>query len=291
MIKGPVYNMVARPLYHVTKPVTLPLAVGAGNFATRNYRQKPLVNLSTASVKKSGNKILSKDTERMPYRKRSYKKRRPTKRRTVRRRVQRRKRISNLWPRSKVVKFRLVFETGQVGTNGAMTMNAIKANSLNDPCGSLNAQLPLGLDQWAAMYQKYIVLGSRIYVKPTLTSSTGAVVVGLHLHDNDTSLANHNYYKELPRTRTTMVTAQKDYARGIFLNYSAKKFWHINNIKDDSEQEGAFSTTPGDPTDIAYFHFFTADLDASQTSIVSSQIIVEYIVLLTNPVTPARSVL
>lgn len=287
-------------------------AIGEGNFHTRNFRQKPIVGLQTAThtyrppskpavkepvvsiptvsqrrtkdynvVNSTKNKILSKG---MAYRRKSTYKRksRPRRRRALK------KYIPLALPRSKVVRMRVVARGTITANAGALGIVKMKANSLNDPTTDFGATLPLGLDQWAAQYQKYIVLGCKVKARFIPVTHTGPVACGLHLADNDTALANTDHYKELPRTSAGIVTAQRDLlVRSI--KYSGKRFWRLTNIRDDSEQEATFSTTPGDPTDLAYIHVYVQDMQNANNTTVEVQVEQEFIVLLTNPVTLAQS--
>lgn len=277
-------------------------AIAAGNLMTRGYRQKPLVGLTKAEhkrkevrtvdiptvtqrrVKSYKNKILSK-SKAMPYRRKRYSR----KKRSIKKRFRKKPRIPLGIPQSKVVRFRLVHSLGGLGSaSGALSQWALKANSLNDPTGAIAAGLPLYLDQWSGMYTKYIVLGSKLVYKPQRVSSTGPIVCGVHLADNSTSLADHDYYKEAKLTKSTVLTDQRP-SGTIVMKYSGKRFWKVRNIKDDSEQEATFSTTPGDPTDVAYYHIYHQDLAKTDAITVEASIIMEFIVLLTNPVIPTRS--
>lgn len=294
----------------------LATTIAQGNYMTRNFRQKPIVGLQTAthtrkvspkvspkvSLEKSieiptvssrRTKVYSKNKisakrKAMPYKRYPRRPKRPFRGR--RRKYNRRKRrIPMGIPPSKIVKFKVVHSAGGFGSgSGALNQFTVKANDLNDPMSSLGAELPLYLDQWAAMYSKYIVLGSKITWKPYLVSSTGAVVTGVHLADNTTSLADHDYYKEAKLNKCRILSSERP-QNTITMTYSAKKFWKLSNVKDDSEQEATFSTTPGSPTDIAYFHIYNQDLQKSETNAVEGTITLEFIVLLTNPITPTRS--
>lgn len=296
--------------YHVyPRAVTgagLATTVGVGNFMTRGFRQKPIVALQkaehrrvapappakratvdipTVSNRRVKNKLLT-TSKAMPYR-RSFK--RPRRRRVVKK--GRRSMIRRLppltLPRSRVVRFRAVQPYAWTSA-GAIAVVAAKANSLNDPFAGFGSALPLGTDQWSSQYQKYIVLGSKITVRAMGTTNTGIGIVGIHLTDTASALANASHYKELPLTKQKLITTQKDYA--VVKNfYKAKKFWRLTNIKDDSEQEAVFSTTPGDPTDIAYYHVYISDLVGSNNFNADLQIEMEWICLLTDPVTLAQS--
>lgn len=255
----------------------------------RNYKDQ-VVKIPTVTQRRTspvsetyGNKILPK---RMAYRRR--KTFRPRKRFVARRR-RRLSAVPLTFPRTKLVRFRVVTNGTLTGTTGALGGIALKANALNDPTSTFSAYLPSSLDQWAGMYQKYIVLGSKCKVRVVPTTNTGGGIVGLHLADNNTLLTTTaSEYKMLPRTVQRIVTTQKDLAY-LSMSYSGKKFWSLSNIKDDSEQEAVFSTTPGDPTDVAYYHLYVSDLQGGHTFTAELQVEIEYICLLSDPVQLAFS--
>lgn len=241
------------------------------------------VDIPTVSQRRtkdySENKMLSKSMAKKSTTKKSTKKR-----------YNKKRRIPLGIPRSKAVRLRLATQGTLTATTGTLASTMLKANSLNDPTGALSAYLPHLVDQYAALYQKYIVLGSIIKIKAVPTTNTGGGIIGVHLADNNTALTNVNHYKMLPRTKQLILTTQKDYGT-ITLKYSGKKFWKLTNIRDDSEQEAVFSTTPGDPTDIAYYHIYANDLNGSHTFTVEFQVEMEFIILLTDPVQVAESAL
>lgn len=218
----------------------------------------------------------------------AYRKKSTYKRKSRKTRRNRKKRIPLALPRQRVVRMRVVARGTITANAGAVGIVKMKANSLNDPTTDFGATLPLGLDQWAAQYQKYIVLGCKVVARFIPTTATGPINVGLHLADNNTALANTDHYKELPGTSQCILTTQRDYCTRV-MKYSGKRFWRLTNIKDDSEQEAAFSTTPGDPTDIAYIHVYVQDMQNANNTTVEVQVEQEFIVLLTDPVTLAQS--
>lgn len=211
--------------------------------------------------------------------------------RRTRRKFYKKRPVGNLWPATKVVKFRLVLSREFGSGTGALAGIAYKANSLNDPTGTDSAQLPLGLDQWAGLYTKYKVLGSRIKILAHPKTITGAGMIGLHLSSSNSLLTDHDHYRELPNTSMKMVSADIDLAK-IQMNYSIHKYpFHIRNVKDADDQEGSFTTTPGDPTDLAYMHLFCQDSNKTEAIAYDVQIIQEFIVLLYDRTVPARSAL
>lgn len=297
------------------KAGNLALTIGQGNLMTRNFRQKPIVTLQkaehkklvkskqpikvdipTVSSRRTKNNMLSTSTSKMAYRKRYSK---STKRpRYVKRRFKRkamRKRIPTLWPRTKLVKMRMVFPGTLTLTSGAFNLSTIKANSLNDPTGAIGVQLPLGLDQWANIYTKYFVVGSK--ARFTLTTSSvatpGAVQIGIALKDDATSLADTNYYREYGRASIKMTTTQSDKIV-LKAHYNGKKYEKINKWEDNDEFQGTFSgtgttVTVTDPTTVRYYHLFGQDVSGAHTATIEYVAEIDYYVLLTDAIIPTRS--
>jgi len=215
--------------------------------------------------------------------------RRPRTRRSTRRKSYRRKRISNLWPATKVVKFRISMTKEFGSVNGSLSGIAYKANSLNDPTSTESTQLPLGLDQWAALYQKYKVLGSKINIMAHPKTVTGAGMIGIHLDGSSTLLTDHDHYREVSNTSMKMVSADIDLAK-VHMTYSPKKApFHLRSIKDADDQEGSFTASPGDPTDLAYYHVYVQDANKTDAVAFDIQVVMEFVVLLYDRVNPVRS--
>lgn len=221
----------------------------------------------------------------MPYRRRPSRNRR---RRNRRRGVIRRSRAVSLWPRKKLVKMRMVYTMASTTGAGTIQVYTIKANSLNDPTGTLTAQLPLGLDQWAAMYQQAIVVGGKIWVRMHSGSGTGSMMYGITLLNTATTLANHTYYMETPLTRSKMLSTDVDHS-SVGMSFSAKKFFKVRKLMDAEDQHATFSTSPGDPTDLAYYHIWVQDTTAGEAQTWEAVVTQDFYVLLFDSIIPTRS--
>lgn len=224
---------------------------------------------------------------------RSYTRSRRSRRRSRRRgcRIIRRPRpVSLMWPRFRLVKFRCVTSNSiaDLSATGNLFPIVFKANSLNDPFGTIGSELPLGLDQWAAMYSKYVCVASRFMVQFHNQSSTGALAVGCNLKNDNTTLASLDHYRELPMVKSKILSPDVDHA-GLGMSFKAKKFYRVRKFKDAENLHGTFSTSPGDPTDIAYYHFWVQDLNKADSFNLEFVATIEYVCLLFDPVTPARS--
>jgi len=200
-------------------------------------------------------------------------------------------RAVSLWPASRLVKFKVVTAFSVAAdVAGQLKSHTVKLNSLNDPTGGLSAQLPLGVDQWAAMYRRYCVVGATVFVKVHNVTSTGGVSYGLSVLEpgNTTAFTEASSYLELPRTKSRILSPDMDHS-GLGISWSAKKSFKVAKIKDARELHGDFSTAPGDPTSTCVAHFWHHDINATENYTLEGYLTVEYICLLTDRILPARS--
>lgn len=210
-------------------------------------------------------------------------------RNTRRRRLIRRSRAVTLWPRQKLVKMVMSFGGQFTSGTGTINVTVVKANSLNDPTGSLTAQLPLGMDQWATMYQKYVVVGSKAYVRAHNQTSTGSMLYGISLKNTNVSLTNWQYYCETPLTVSKMLTADVDHS-GLGSSYNAKRFWKVRKFMDAEDQQATLDpASPTDPTDLAYYHLWAQDVNQTEAVTYEFVVNIEYYVLVFDPIIPSRS--
>lgn len=212
--------------------------------------------------------------------------------RQSKRRFKRRTRAVTLWPQSKLVRFKAVNQFTRTPAGGAIDNMTIDVGSLNDPFGGAGAELPLGLDQWSAMYSRYVVVGCKVWVRAHNVTSTGALTFGLtRLPPGDTTgRTSASHYLEMPGTVSKILSPDVDHAN-LVLSYSAKRHNRVKNIRDAKELHGTFSTTPGAPTVTTQMKLWTQDVNATDNGTLEGFITAEYVVLLLDPILPARSAL
>lgn len=286
---SPFGNQLSGVIYHPNKAL-----LDRYQSAVRsNYRS------SSELYKEPGDDIMQPSkrakVEEMPAtRKRT---RTPSRPRTFKRRRSRygrryaRRRIPMLWPRQQLVKFRAVHaDTSSAAAGTACGLILINANSLNDPFNTPGDELPLGLDQWAAMYGKYVVVSSTLSVAVHVSTATGSILCGITLRPDGTSLTNSEYYMEIPMTQATMLTTDMDH-KGLQMTYKGKKYEKISKWRDAEDFQATFSATPGSPTVNRYFHLWFQDTDQNggHNTVIDYVATVEYTVLLFDSIVPARS--
>lgn len=213
------------------------------------------------------------------------------KRRRFKGRLRRVRRVPTLWPSSQLVKMKVVAAfTSSPDTPGAIKTHTLFWNTLNDPLSGMSQNLPLGLDQWAALYSRYCVVAARAFVKVHNVTSTGAVAYGLTSYPpgNTSAPTSHEAAMEHPYTRSRILSPDMDHS-GLALSWSAKRAFKVKNLRDASELQAAFSTSPSSPASTARFYLWSQDVNSTETHTIEGFVTMEFVVLLMDRILPARS--
>lgn len=167
-------------------------------------------------------------------------------------------------------------------TFGTLTNHRFRANGIFDPDQTGGGHQPMGHDQWAELYNHYVVIGAKINVTATLRGSTDKMAVGIFLDDGHSSLyGEYTSFLEAKRGSQRILALQRNSVR-MNTTFSAKKFFNITDIKDNIKHLGA--AVGSDPTDEAYFNIYAQDILANTTN-VDFLICIDYIVSYSEPKT------
>lgn len=235
-----------------------------------------------------GNKNI--DTNKMAQKTRNSRKR-TSYRKNKKKGIVKRSIPRTLAPANKLVRCRASNYQTFTCTSGALSGVRIKGNDITDPFDTYGAGQPLGYDQWKALYRTAYVLGCR--VKFTVwNNQTTALMFGVSMMDKNqgsTLLTDYEYYKEVPKTNSRMLSPDVDH--GVIVNkQSTRRGLSIKDIIDNDTIRINLQADTG-PNDNYYAHVWVQPVDQSTTlTTVQGVIDVEYIVLLTNPIVPTRSV-
>lgn len=187
--------------------------------------------------------------------------------------------IRNL-PLKSVAKMRYV--GGVTLTTGLIpTVHHFRANSIYDPDATGTGHQPMGRDEYANFYQKYIVLGSRIRVYWSTDAGAAVTVCGVFIND-DNSIPYTSYegiieskrgkYKSIPHQRNATSTT---------CSFSSKKYFNVTDIKDNYDDIGAL--VGANPAKQAYFTIWSQDVDFQTTHSVQAVCVIDYIVTFQEP--------
>ncbi len=147
---------------------------------------------------------------------------------------------------------------------------------------------PKSWDQWTAIYNEYIVISADCFVTISPPNSTNPTTAGglisILLSDSSTPYSTGTSmiedgkasWKQFnPNTSSPVVSLRK--------NFTAKKFWRLNDIDDNQKGFGAFVTA--NPTELAYFQvsFFANDPSITTSAGPLAWVVIDYVVLFTGP--------
>lgn len=232
--------------------------------------------------------------------KRRLRRRRPTyrkKRTLTRRKVRGRRRtaftINNNIGIAATRYVKLTYNTTINLQNGAGTHAAhfFKCNSIFDPDDTGLGHQPLGHDQWAELYKKYLVTSCSMKAH-FFREGTGAepIMCGFFLDKNasfdsylDTKLEQ---VRNAPSCAKTLLTNSREKVT-IWRKYSPRTFFDKIDATDDHQMAGVMN---GNPTLPAYAGVWTQTFDGTAaTSQVKCTVTLYYTVKLMDPVMLTQS--
>lgn len=166
------------------------------------------------------------------------------------------------------------------------------ANDMNDPGASGGGHQPMRFDEMKLFYNHYVVVGSRITVTYTGSTTTAAtsnpVVWSVFLNDDGSSPPSYTAAIEQGRTTYRHLNTTNAVARStIHRNFSAKKFFNVANIKDNVDRLGAGVTAS--PTELAFFDVAVQSLDTGVAATINCLAVMDFIVLYSEPTDVAQS--
>lgn len=218
-------------------------------------------------------------------------------RRYRRRRFRRgRKRIRRipptLAPRKKLVRLKLCQGIAlDPGAGGTIATVNFALNDIKDPEGASGTQQPLGFDQWAGLYQKFCVVGAKVWLKMYSSDATYTHVYGMHATTEANALTSFEHYRELPNTKMKMLSPDMDH-NGMLGKYSIKR---LSGCKHLLSEERYWGSTTGDPSgaaspdELVYLQVFAQPLQGQDGAVQRGYITIEYLIVFFDPVIPSRS--
>lgn len=190
-------------------------------------------------------------------------------------------------PSRKLLRLRYSME-GSINpaTAGFSSAIVFKINSLYDPEAALGGHQPLGFDQWAAFYSKYVVLGAKTRCDFYSTSTTPTVanaIVGVRYENDNTIVSNLTSIIENGRVRWKRLSDVRGSSSTttIVSKWSAKK-WFGGKNKLMNEVHGA--AISADPSKLCYMHIFAGPVSETTTDLseIRVRVTIDFIALFTD---------
>ncbi len=197
------------------------------------------------------------------------------------------------FPKSQVVKLRYV-DTGLTLDPGVGLISeyVYRANSVFDPDFTGVGHQPMGFDEWANIYNRYTVLGSRItvYNTPATTTNVTPGYFGVVLSANSTPIASYTSIDNLLESKlagknwrtagSTLTQTTRGNSQVVSKNFSAKNFFGVTDVNDGT---GLSSVIGGNPTEHAHFGIYAASIDGNNPGSLFLTVMIDYIVQFREP--------
>lgn len=189
------------------------------------------------------------------------------------------------FPNSIITKLRYCDTIQLTSTLGSIATNVFNANSIFDPDATGVGHQPLYRDQYAAIYDQYTVLGSKITVTFQPYQVDQAWVVGI-VGDDDSSISS---------TLTTRMEQNNSVWRLIGTNDGGPyqlslTYSPIKDIGVDVKNDGYSQTAVGsNPSELFCFAVWASEVNATLTGMCQVAIEIEYTVKFAELITPTQS--
>lgn len=178
------------------------------------------------------------------------------------------------FPNSITTKLRYHEVFSYQSNTGGVTSWILRANGIFDPDYSNTGHQPLYRDTYAAIYDYYVVLGSKIHVEFCSESATVGFNVGIVASDTPTISTVLNTLAEQNNAVSTMIGTVNAGTKTLFMTYSP-----MENIGAQAEDDLSTLTPVGvDPTTTQYYGIWIASSDATSTAKCTIKTYVEYTV-------------
>ncbi len=213
--------------------------------------------------------------------------RRTRRRRVARRRLQfrRQPKLTGPMPNKKLVRLRYVQHVSVNPASGLAADYVFRANSIHDPNFTGGGHQPYGHDTLELLYDRYMVVGSKItaeFVSTGTSPATTDAVVGISLEDDSVTNTLTHHWMEQPKSNWKMI-GPSDGGKGsakLTKTFGLKKFFGVVNPADVPTRFGA--QFGSNPSETAWYHLMVAPVNPTDdTQLVNIMVTVEYTVLVT----------
>lgn len=206
-----------------------------------------------------------------------------------RRRIFRPRRSLTMQPKTIVRELKTVTYAALNPGAGTLASVQFQLNSAYDPTGSVDTEQPRFYDQYTAMYSYNCVVGYKIFIE-FATSGDDAVgcIVGFTPTTSTTVQANYKSYKELPGTRSTILT--KDIDKASFGTAGSIKKWLMPRGGRILSERNLCALTGENPAQMLYGHLWAETMDlTADPALINCIVTIKQIVVFYNPVLPGQS--
>lgn len=191
------------------------------------------------------------------------------------------------FPSTILTKLRYVESYTLTSTTGSMATQVFRANSIFDPDQTGVGHQPLYRDQYADLYNKYVVIGSKITAYVCNTGTASALTVGIVGDDDGSFSSTSTTRMEQSNSTFTMLgkSGSGNDCATLVCTYEPRRDTGV-----DAKSDGSSSTSQGsNPSDTYHWALWCTSSDQTSTNVLNALIEIEYTVKFSELVTPTQS--
>ncbi len=189
------------------------------------------------------------------------------------------------FPNSVITKLRYVDLITLSSTAGSLATNNYLANSIYDPNSTGTGHQPLYHDQYAAIYDQYVVLGSKITVHFQPYQVDQAWIFGI-VSDDDVTISTTTETRMEQNNSVWAISGTNDTGPVIL----SQTFSPLRDFGIDAKDDGASHTPVGSsPAEQIVFAVWAQELNVALTGVAYLAVDIEYTVKFSELKTPTQS--
>jgi len=191
------------------------------------------------------------------------------------------------FPNSIITKMRYGAYITLTNTSGGRGLNVYSANSIFDPDTTGIGHQPMWRDNYANIYQNYVVLGSKITVTFCAVTENVNQLFGI-VADDDSSISNTG--EALLEMNNSVSSCGGPTLSGCEPVTLTSTFCPLRDFGVEVKDDGASATASGSsPAQQQYWGVWAASMDSSSTSTTNIKVEIEYTVKWTELITQGLS--
>ena len=193
-------------------------------------------------------------------------------------------------PLQQTLKTTMTYSDLYVMTSGGITTSSYiwSLNGAYDPDSTGVGHQPRGFDQLMALYDHYVVIGTRVELAFSNPHPTYGAVCIANIRDSSTPEYNPIDLMENPNRKVKVlgVLDSGDSVGRLSFNINPNKFLGRSKPLSDPDLKG---TTAANPSEGAYLHFGHIASDRATATAITVEATIVYTMVLIEPKNPAQS--
>ncbi len=184
-------------------------------------------------------------------------------------------------PDKKRVRMRYMFEN-TLDISTLIKHQTFRANGLFDPDKTGGGHQPRGRDQWAVLFNEYVVTSANIVVHGYSVDSSVPYLLSVRAHSSNVSPdASEQDIVEMPGNSFSLASSYRDSHKRVTTSVNVSKFLNRKNLADDSDLVAALTADPAEEINFTVTAVGVGVLASADVRIVGW---IDYNVMLLDPV-------